>query len=128
MGKYGTRQAPPPERPWQIHPVWRGIGCLMLLIFPPVAFAAGHLLVEANLENAWYPIPREFMGSFTIPTTSITFPHFYSTMMVATILLLLGFGVVMVIYAAMYSAVGPSRYGPLDSPPVRSGASARKRK
>ncbi len=39
--------------------------------------------------------------------------------MVSAVLLLVGFGVVMVIYAIIYSMMGPKRLGPMDATPIR---------
>jgi hypothetical protein len=37
----------------------------------------------------------------------------------AVILMVIGFGVLSVIYAMMYKMAGPSRYGPFDVPPIK---------
>lgn len=129
MGKY-SRQTKMPERPYEIHPIWRGIGCLLIVIGPFVAFAAAHMVVDLNVANHWVAIPREMNNTVVVPTF-LQIPidpieHFYADLLVAVILLLLGFGVIMVIYAIMYSAVGPRR-SPLDAPPVRSRPSQRSR-
>ena len=120
MGKYGklSRQVPPPERPWSVHPIWRGIGCLMILIGPFVAFAAAHILLEMNLEQGWYPIPGEFAGPFTIKGIGYTVDHFFADLLIAGVFLLIGFAILMIIYSIIYSIMGPPRYGPLDAPPV----------
>lgn len=119
MGKYGNRQVPPPSRPWQVHPIWRGIGCLMLVIGPPVAFAAADMLIKMNMEAGWMPVPPEMRRPFTIPQLGYTVDHALASLILAVVLLILGFAVLMVIYAIVYGMMGPSRYGPLDSPPIR---------
>lgn len=121
MGKYGklSRQVPPPQRPWTIHPIWRGIGCLIVLIGPFVAFAAAHVLLEMNLERGWYPVPPEFAAPLTLPELGYVINHFYGNLLVAAVLLLIGFAVIMIVYSIFYSILGPPRYGPLDAPPIR---------
>ena len=119
MGKYGKRQVPPPQRPWQVHPIWRGIGCLLVLIGPPLAFSAAHYLVEMNFEYGWLPVPGDFRQPFTIPFVDYILPHALASLLVAVILLLLGFAIIMIVYSTIYAILGPSRYGPLDSPPIR---------
>lgn len=121
MGKYDkfsitSRQQ---ARPWDVHPIWRGIGCLLFLIGPFIAFAGAHLLIDINIEQGWFPIPREMAAPFTIPQVNYTLQHFYASLLVTVLLLIAGFTVIMVIYGALYSILGPRRYGPLDSPPVR---------
>jgi len=121
MGKHTStiRQTPPPPRPWVVHPIWRGIGCFLLIIGPIIAFAGAHLLLEMNLEQKWYPVPRELARSFTLPGINYTISHFFADLLLAVVLLLIGFAFIMVIYAILYSILGPPRYGPMDSPPVR---------
>jgi uncharacterized membrane protein YphA (DoxX/SURF4 family) len=121
MGKYGklSRQVPPPQRPWSVHPIWRGIGCLMVLIGPFIAIAAAHLLLDMNLEQGWFQIPAEFSGPFTLPGTNTTLNHFFADLLLAGVLLLIGFAVMMIVYSIIYSIMGPPRYGPLDAPPTR---------
>ena len=126
MGKY-QRQTKMPERPYEVHPIWRGIGCLLIIIGPFVAFAAAHTLVELKIENKWLvkylPVPRDLNNTVRIPEFLMLpideIEHFYADLLVTGILLLLGFALIMVIYAMMYSMVGPKR-SPLDSPPIRS--------
>jgi hypothetical protein len=120
-----------PERPYEIHPVWRGIGCLIMIIGPFVAFAAAHILVELNMANKWLVVPRSMRNTVTIPE-SLGLPidpieHFYADLLVAGLLLLLGFAVIMVIYAIMYSVMGPKR-SPLDAPPIRHSPGKRRRR
>jgi len=120
MGKYQklSRQAPPPPRPWTVHPIWRGIGCLMIIIGPIVAVAAAHIILDMNLERAWFAVPREFAAPYTISAANYTIDHFFGDLLVAGILLLIGFAVIMIVYSIIYSIMGPPRYGPLDAPPV----------
>ena len=72
MGKYErfdyqTRKKPPPK----IHPIWRGIGCMMLILIPVVAYAAANVFADvapnwtvfgrpifpytSNLYGVYYP-------------------------------------------------------------------------
>lgn len=121
MGKYGklSRQVPPPQRPWSVHPIWRGIGCLMVIIGPFVAIAAAHLVLNTNQEQGWFPIPPEFSSPFTLPGINYTVDHFFGDLLLAGVFLLIGFAVMMIVYSIIYSIMGPPRYGPLDAPPTQ---------
>jgi hypothetical protein len=121
MTKYTsyTRLVPPKPRPWDVNPIWRGIGCLLLVIGPFVAYAAADLIVQMVLDKKLYPVPPELMHTFTIPYLDYSLRHFYADLLVGGILLLLGFGLIMIIYSIAYSIIGPSRYGPLDASPIR---------
>jgi hypothetical protein len=88
------------------------------------------------METGFFPIPADLTRRVTIPLFSfypkatipitryiplsaVTVPHLYANLLVSAIILLVGFGVVMVIYAIIYNMMGPKRLGPLDAPPIR---------
>jgi hypothetical protein len=135
MGKYdrASYRTPPPQRPWRIHPIWRGIGCLWFIISPVMAYAIASLLVNYDMKTGFFPIPADLTRAVTIPfariippnkyihiaINNLTVSHLYANLMITALLLLIGFGMVMVIYAIIYSMMGPKRLGPLDAPPIR---------
>ena len=114
------------DRPWKIHPIWRGIGCLLMLVIPVMAYAGAVLLVEANSKQHWLPMPRELAQTVSVPYLG-DIKSFYATLIVTVLLMLIGFGVMTIIYSMIYSALGPPRLGPLDAPPVRTSPAKRKR-
>lgn len=120
MSKYDkfsdqSRQA---DKPWEIHPIWRGIGCLMMLLIPIMAYSGAVLLVEANKEQRWVAMPGEFMREIPVPIIGAV-DHLWANLMVTVVLSLLGYALLTTLYALVYQFVGPSRYGPLDAPPER---------
>jgi hypothetical protein len=121
MGKYqqSNHMMPSKPKPTQVHPIWRGIGCILILISPLIAYAAATLIVQWNIDNGWYPLPAELLTPFNFEPLNITQDHFFANLLVAGLLLLLGFAMVMVVYSIMYAIFGPRRYSPIDAPPVR---------
>jgi hypothetical protein len=101
----------------KVHPIWQGIGCLMLIAIPILSYAGADLLVRENMTRQWLPAPRELMQTVTIPVVGITVAHLFANLLIAFLLALCGFTLLTMLYAALYSAVGPSRYGPLDAHP-----------
>ena len=99
-------------RPWQIHPIWRGIGCLMLILLPIISFSGGVLLVRENFQQRWVPVPGEFLQFIIVPVIGRVY---YADLAASAMLLILGFGVLTVLYAFVYRLFGPPRYGPLDA-------------
>ncbi len=126
MGKYKVRVNPLAERPWELHPIWRAFGCLMLITGIPLAFVVAHFLVELDLERGWYPIPGDLRGGFTIPIIDYYLPHILATLIMTAVVIILGAASITFIYALIYAVVGPKRYGPLDAPPIR-GSRKKKR-
>ncbi len=110
------------ERPWKIHPIWRGIGCLLVIISPIVAFSASHILIQMNKSAGWIYIPKELSRTIRIPIPgmNIVVPYLYAKLMLTIVLLFLAAGLLTILYGLIYQIFGPSRYGPLDARPIRS--------
>lgn len=107
------------KRPWEVHPIWRGIGCILIVTVPILSYLGAVALVELNMEAAWVPSSVILMQSVSLPVMDVTIPHLYANLIVAAILILVGYAAVMVIYSSLYGVVGPPRLGPLDADPVR---------
>lgn len=105
-----------PERRWKIHPIWRGIGCLMGILIPVMAYAGAVLLVQENAKQGWLPMPAELLQTVTIPYVG-SFPNLLAYLLVAVVLSVLGFGIFIIVYSFVYRVAGPPQYGPLDAPP-----------
>jgi hypothetical protein len=120
MSKYHQPYLNPASkpRPWKIHPIWRGIGCLLLILLPIIAFAAAKVLVQENFRQHWVSIPEQLAGSMVVPSIGRVF---YTDLAVTIILIVIGFGLLTVLYAMVYRLFGPPTYGPLDAPPQRRG-------
>ena len=117
------------ERPWKINPIWRGIGCVLIIIIPIMAWFAAQIFLQIN---TWLPIPYQLTKIIAIPLVHVTeidrviadINRFSAAQNLQTaqffftaILMFIGFGILSVIYAIMYRIVGPPRYGPFDIPP-----------
>jgi hypothetical protein len=117
------------EKPWEIHPVWRGIGCALILLIPIMAWYAASLFFQTNTKIR---LSYEITKPVTLPYTQIseidqiitdinhyTVSHHLSVgqFLFSIVLMFIGFGILSLIYAIMFKAAGPSRYGPFDVPP-----------
>jgi hypothetical protein len=116
MGKYDrTYGQPETERqPAPVHPIWRGIGCLLMIILPVISYAGAVLLVRENIRQRWIQVPAELTGSIVLPYLGRIF---FLDLAVTVMLVILGFSLLMVLYAMVARIVGPQRYGPYDVPP-----------
>lgn len=116
MGKYSQHYLhhPYPPRLRFVHPIWRGIGCFFILLIPIVSFLGARVIIAENNRQHWVTIPQLLRYGYTFPGMgSIT----VLTILVTIILILIGFGILTVIYSLIYRLFGPPRYGPLDVPP-----------
>lgn len=117
------------ERSGQPHFLWRGIGCVMMLVIPVMSAAIAYEIINYGLNNNW-PIPFQLLGTprypdlfyrssgmmiILSPITAIR--HFYAYAVGTLIFMILIGGVMSLIYAFVYRMVGPAQYGPLDAPP-----------
>ena len=117
------------ERPWVIHPVWRGIGCALILLIPIMAWYAHGLFFQTNKT---IPLSYTISKPITIPYSQVqeidrilaifnqyTVSHnlIVGQFLLTVVFLFIGFGILSLIYAVFFKAAGPSRYGPFDIPP-----------
>jgi len=117
------------ERSWEIHPVWRGIGCALIIIIPIMAWYAASLILQTNKQ---IPLPPEMIRPITIKYSQVPqidqiiggFNHYtishnltVGQFLLAVFLTFIGFGILSLVYAVLIRAAGPSRYGPFDVPP-----------
>ena len=119
----------------------RGIGCMLLLLLPIISYVgAVELLKIKTIQSIVYRISPTLFGAPSIPkilwkVKSInpflnevySWTNLEANLLVALFLLLILSGVIGVIYAIMYRAVAPSRYGPQDAPPPRHKPTKRSR-
>jgi hypothetical protein len=133
MGKYSSYSRPHPHQPRNqgVHPIMRGIGCIMMVVVPILAYFTSMLVVDYGYKRGW-PIPPEWFGPPTIPEllwklTGLT-PVLYwlqarvnleaYLFFTAVITGIVGIFLVL-LYGYIYTLFGPPRYGPLDAPPIK---------
>lgn len=113
------------------HAIWRGIGCIMMLIIPAISISAGIQTVNYGLENKW-TFPFQLMGFIEFPDyfyksnglMTVLGPltriqHLLAYVAVCLLYMVVIGGVISMLYAFVYNMVGPARYGPTDAPPPK---------
>ena len=114
------------EYPPPINPIWRGIGCILFLITPLIAFLIANEVMRSGIVHQYITIPRALNNTFTLPLFDVTFEFFNATLLLTAGVTVALFSLFFVLYAAIYKIIGPSRYGPTDVPPIRSKRKVRK--
>lgn len=141
MGKYTSMSRPKPTKPRNVgvHPVMRGIGCIMMVVVPILSWGAAVLLVNYGASRGW-PIPPNWFGRITLHPLLLKIQgltpvwnfllrqdnlvaHLIFTI---AIIVVVG-GIMSVIYGYLYTLFGPPRYGPQDAPPIRAKVKRYKR-
>lgn len=114
-----------------VHPVMRGIGCIMMVIVPILAYGVSLLLVDYGTRNGW-PIPPDWLGTPTfnpllwrISGVASILPFLQAQtnltanlIFTAAITIVTG-GLMSVLFGYIYQIFAPPRYGPTDVPPPR---------
>jgi hypothetical protein len=118
------------ERP-QTHAIWRGIGCLLVLIVPLISWVLAAATVQFAMDQDW-PVPYQLVGYPIMPQDWWKVPglppvllfiqnqqNLYAVLSLCIIYIILFAAVLSALYAFVYRFVGPPRYGPLDAPPPK---------
>jgi hypothetical protein len=132
MGKYTTyNRTPPKPRNVGVHPVMRGIGCIMMIVVPLLAYGTALFLVDYGIRQGW-PIPPNWLQPIRIHPLLLRLqglePIWNFLLVQDNLIAVLVFtiaitivvgGIMSVLYGYMYTLFGPPRYGPQDAPPIR---------
>jgi hypothetical protein len=109
---YQKRDTGPKEKPY-LHPIWRGVGFVMMVLIPVVSIAAGQYIFEQNKIEHWFGIPSWLV---------IRFFKFDPFILAKAVLILF---LMVIITSVLYTlsvfiirVFGAPRYGPYDVPPV----------
>ena len=108
---------------WAVHPVWRGIGCLMMIVIPIISYAGAVLLVQGNSRQGWVRVTYELSQAVEVPFLG-SIPYLYANLLVTLVLMLVGFALLNAVYALLRKATAPP--GPIyEVGPVRRRAKGR---
>lgn len=132
MGKYSSysRKKEKP-RNLGVHPVMRGIGCIMMIIVPILSYGIAILLVNYGASQGW-PIPRSWYGPPAIHPLLLRMQglrpiwdflvqqnNLIANLVFTVIIIIIIGGIMSIIYGYIYTLFGPPKYGPTDVPPIR---------
>ena len=102
----------------RIHPIWRGIGCISMIVLTVGVYWAADALLLQNRRTPFIPVPIPDM-TFAIGPIHLPWGNFkqdiswISVAATAVIdIIIYGFGVI------AYSLANPIKLGPKDAPPV----------
>ena len=116
MAKYGGYYRKPiktADEKRKVHPVWRGVGLVFMVLIPFMAYAGAMILLEENQKKHWFAIPKDLiLPQFSDPMILIK-------VLTTVFLAFLGFMVIFFVGLVIVRLFGPSRYGPMDAPPVK---------
>jgi hypothetical protein len=102
-----SRKVTKPTTP-EIHPMWRGIGCLFMAIIPGLSFLASNILINNANTISWIVIPPEMI----LPnySDSLILIRILYTAIVSLVL----FFIISLTTFILNSIINPKRKGPHD--------------
>jgi hypothetical protein len=111
MGRYTIIKKVEKKRP-EIHPIWRGVGFILMVITPFMAYAGARLLLDENTKSGWAQIPAQFyFPNFPIPDIAVV--------AFVTLILWIAFYAVLSLFTfLLFRMFGPPRYSGTDLPPI----------
>lgn len=128
MAKYRTYERKLPEKRNDPHPIWRGIGCLSMLIIPALSLGISYTLVQMA-PSLGVQLPAGLTGRPVMPDFLFQVPgligilswiqgldNLYAILLGAFAVTIVLAGVLALGYAFIYRIVGPPRYSALDAP------------
>jgi hypothetical protein len=93
-----------------IHPIWRGIGLVMVILIPILSFLIALILVNENNTHHWVLYPAALILKWHDPYVLVK-------VLLTILLVLILYALFTFITALFYRVFGPPRYGSTDVPP-----------
>lgn len=84
-----------------VHPIWRGIGCILIFVVLVMSYAGASIFVDSNRDNQWVTFPE------VVQVGPAWAPDLYMKLLVGFFFALLGFGIFVIVYSLIYSAGSP---------------------
>jgi hypothetical protein len=107
--RYSEDQSGNSRKP-KIHPVWRGIGIIFLILGPVIAYFSALLLIQENYRQQWYRIPADLIAKGADP-------YLYVKIILMILILLIIYIIFSFVTFVLYRIFAPPRYGPTDIKP-----------
>ena len=100
------------EKKKEINPIWRGVGCFLIMVLSVGGYFFGDWFLLQNENNGWFNLPQvliEIPGLPWLPS------GFLLNMLVAIVFMVVSFGLLNIVYALLF----PLQPGKYDSPPIK---------
>jgi len=101
MGRYQQYERAVKDEKGGPHPVWRGLGFVLMGLIAIMSYAGANILVEANKTRYWIAVPAGIQGGVSWA------PDLYAELIVAFFLAFIGFGILTIVYSILYRVSRP---------------------
>lgn len=105
----------------RIHPVWRGVGFVMMVLIPIISYAGASVLLQKNDVKGWFPLPYDLLiGPGNFFYQYIPDERLYIKLLFAFFIAIVLFAVFTLLSFIMNSAFGiTQRNDPYYVPPIK---------
>lgn len=100
----GVKKEPKPA----VHPAWRGIGCILMVLIPAIAFLTANIIIKNINQFPWLTIPGEMIA------IRYSDPLIFVRVLYTTLISLVLFFLTSFITFLLNSIINPKRKGPYD--------------
>lgn len=113
-----------------MHPVWRGIGCLLIVFIPILSLWLMTVFVPKIVATG--KLPYQLVGHVQFPKWMLklrfldgitgfigSLDNLWISIITFLVILLILTAIVSISYAWIYGAIGPARYNETDAPPAK---------
>ena len=120
--KYVEYQPNRKQKPRGPHPIWRGVGFMMIVLIPIISYAGVDVFLRLNGQNNWMPLPRDLIAN----QTHFLYRFIPDPMINIKVLLFVVFAFLLYMILMMFSFMitgivmgGPEKNDPFYVPPTR---------
>jgi len=137
MGKYAKYQRKS-EKKREMNPIWRGIGCILIVIVPVISYAL--MVIFSPVIIATNLVPLDLLGKAKFPEWALKAPvlgditffigginDLWFKLIAFFVFLLLLTTIFSLIYTSILQVIGPPRYTDKDAPPSKYKAKVYRR-
>lgn len=96
----------------EIHPIWRGIGFIFIILIPILSFFGSIVLLDENAKRGWFRIPSDLIVPLWDPLLGIK-------LIITIFLMFILYSLFKLVSFIVFGILAPPRYGPFDVPPQR---------
>lgn len=116
MAKHNMFRSELPPKPAKlpVHPIWRGIGCVIITVLPLISYFIASSLIDNRDLYPWLVIPEDILLSNYPKDPMITVRFLYALIVLVALV-----AVLTLIMSIVMRIFAPSKYDSVDVPPEK---------